>query len=152
MDERKRVTRRLFGKAGFVQVILTSAGNLAPPNTFVDMILRRLNHGAGIWICLTKTEGGYLNGILNLGGPACRIRIAATMTMKRAANGPLTVGFLIGAVRDLALLAAVSRPSKSALKDYVSPSFAYLALGPLKVSFQSRLGLRKRGQINLPIL
>ena len=31
ITERKRVTRRLFGKAGFVQVILTSAGNLAPP-------------------------------------------------------------------------------------------------------------------------
>ena len=39
----------------------------------------------------------------------------------------------MGAVRNLALLAAVSRPSTSALKDYVSPSFAYLALGPRKV-------------------
>ena len=58
ITERKRVTRRLFGKAGFVQVILTSAGNLAPPNYFVDMILRRLNYGAGIWICLTKPDGG----------------------------------------------------------------------------------------------
>ena len=68
MDERKRVTRRLFGKAGFVQVILTSAGNLAPPNEFVDMILRRLNYGASIWICLTKPDGGHLRGILSLGG------------------------------------------------------------------------------------
>ena len=49
--ERKIVNRRLFVKAGFVQVILTSAGNLAPPNEFVDMILRRLNYGANIWIC-----------------------------------------------------------------------------------------------------
>ena len=60
ITERKRVTRRLFGKAGFVQVILTSAGNLAPSNEFVDMILRRPNYGASIWICLTKLDGGSL--------------------------------------------------------------------------------------------
>jgi len=60
--ERKRVTRRLFGKAGFVQVILTSAGNLASSFYFVDMILRRLNCGASIWICLTKPDGGHLRG------------------------------------------------------------------------------------------
>ena len=69
--------RRLFGKAGFVQVILTSAGNLASTYYFVDMILRRPNHGAGIWICPTKTEDGHLNGTLSLGGlalphPHCR--------------------------------------------------------------------------------
>ena len=60
--ERKRVTRRLFGTAGFVQVILTSAGNLAPSCYFVDMILRRLNYGASIWICLTKSDGGHYRG------------------------------------------------------------------------------------------
>ena len=58
------MNRRLFGKAGFVQVILTSAGNLAPPNYFVDMILRRPNYGASAWICLTKHDGGHLRGIL----------------------------------------------------------------------------------------
>ena len=42
---RKRVTRRLFGRAGFGQVILTSAGNLASSYYFVDMILRRV----GLW-------------------------------------------------------------------------------------------------------
>ena len=77
------MTRRLFGKAGFVQVILTSAGNLAPTYYFVDMILRRPNHGAGIWICLTKSEGGHLNGPLSLGGLACRINIAANDNEER---------------------------------------------------------------------
>ena len=84
------MTRRLFGKAGFVQVILTSAGNLAPPNYSVDMILRRPNYGASILICLTKSDGGHLRGILTLGGLAYLIRIAAMMTMKSAANSPYT--------------------------------------------------------------
>ena len=81
------MTRRLFGKAGFVQVILTSAGNLAPPYHFVDMVLRRV----GSWcehldMLLTKSDGGHLRGILTLGGLAYLIRIAAMMTMKSAAN------------------------------------------------------------------
>ena len=60
--------RRLFGEAGFVQVILTSAGNLVSACYFVDVIWRRPNHGAGIWICLTKSDGGHLRGTLSLCG------------------------------------------------------------------------------------
>lgn len=41
------------------------------------MILRRLNHGAGIRVCLTKSDGGHLRGTLTLGGLAYLIRIAA---------------------------------------------------------------------------
>ena len=43
----------------------------------------------------------------------------------------------MAAIRNLARLAAVLRPAKSALKDYISPAFVHLALGPRKVSVQS---------------
>jgi len=80
---------------------------------------------------LTKHDGGHLRGILTLGGPAWPIDIAAMMTMKSAANSPYTWGLLIVSFRNLARLAAVLRPAKSALKDYISPTFVHLALGPL---------------------
>ena len=35
---------------------------------FVDMVWRRLSHGASIWICLTNPDGGHLRGPLSLGG------------------------------------------------------------------------------------
>jgi len=44
---------------------------------------------------------------------------------------------LIGAVRNLALFAAVLRPAMSALKEYISPAFAHPILGLRRVSFQS---------------
>jgi hypothetical protein len=45
---------------------------------------------------------------------------------------------LIGAVRNLAVLAAISRPVKSALKEYISPTFVHPDPWPL-IKFHSNL-------------
>ena len=96
------MTRRLFGEAGFVQVILTSAGNLAPPDHFVDMILRRPNHGAGIWICLTKMKRGNLNGSLDLGGTQSVHQQGRFVTIRRLIYSLTLDGLLMAVDRNLA--------------------------------------------------
>ena len=113
------MTRRLFGKAGFVQVIFDISREFGSPYHFVDMILRRLNYGASIWICLTKPDGGNLNGSLNLDGflylrQQCRPMIIRIVISRLALDG-----LLIASVWNAA--AVGSRPIE------VSPQRVYLA-------------------------
>ena len=59
---------------------------------------------------------------------------------------------LIGAVRNLAVLAAVLRPVKFALKDYISPAFAHPDPRP-RVKFTPILvRLTAKRRMDLPIL
>ena len=102
------MTRRLFGEAGFVQVILTSAGNLAPPNYFFDMIWRRLNYGASIWICLTKLDEGHLNGSLNFGGFPYLRQQRRPMTIRRVISSLALDGLVMTSAWNAA--AVGSRP------------------------------------------
>ena len=99
------------------------------PYHFVDMVWRRLNHGAGIWICLTKSDGGHLRGILNLGGLSLPHRHCRYNDNEETLKQPLYLRYVDRRGQKLGLLAAVSRPVKSALKEYISPAFAHPILG-----------------------
>ena len=83
------MTRRLFGRAGFGQVILTSAGNLASSYYFVDMILRRqIMVQALRYVHMQNETGDFV--LVPLALPALRpASTLSPLTIERAKHGLL---------------------------------------------------------------
>ena len=81
---------------------------------------------------LNKSDGGHLRGALSFGGSINCIPHRCPLTIDRAANSSTLNGLLMSAFRPLAALFG-SIPATLAPKEFVSPSFVHLALGPCKV-------------------